>query len=136
MTALLVEDDDRRVQWFCANMQPGEVVHVRTVPEAIAALEAERFDTLWLDHDLGTEPMAGRDVALWLAAHPACNPSMFILTHTVNAVSGPKILQTLAAAGRLCVWMPFPDMLEMADHQQRAPSSDDGEPRETPLMRG
>ncbi len=104
---LLLENEPHRVAWFQANGTACEITHVTTVPEAITRLESEPFDQLWLDHDLGTEPAAGRDVATWLIAHPECQPGLRIVTHTVNAVSGPKIRSELRAAGRSCMWVPF-----------------------------
>ncbi len=104
---LLVEDEDARVAWFRQHEPNAAIQHVRTVPKAIAALQSGIYEWLWLDHDLGTEPAAGRDVATWLVAHPDCNPWLRIQTHTVNAVSGPKIVRDLQTAGRDCRWVPF-----------------------------
>lgn len=134
MCVLLVEDDPLRVAWFRAAARDCQIDHVRTVPEAITLLESEFFDQLWLDHDLNTEPAAGRDVATWLVAHPDCLPQLRIYTHTVNTVSGPKIVRDLEAAGRFARWMPYHDVVTLYT-ALRAPSSDDGAPREITPMR-
>lgn len=106
-TVLVVEDRADRVGWFRTRYADA-TVHVTDDPdEAIRLLGQEPIDLLLLDHDLGKEPQAGRDVALWLIAHPAILPHLETITHTVNVVSGPKIVAEMQAAGRPCVWQMF-----------------------------
>ena len=107
---LFLDDEEWRYKWLAAHSTPDTVLHwVRTVPEAIAALEAEAWDQIWLDHDLGTEPAVGRDVATWLAQHPEVTADL-IVVHSVNTVSAPKILRELLASGRAAIRRPFDQM--------------------------
>ena len=106
-TVLVVEDRADRVAWFRQRWADA-TVHVTDDPEeAIRLLGQEPVDLLCLDHDLGKEPRAGRDVALWLIAHPEILPTLQTITHTVNVVSGPKIAAEMEAAGRPCLWQMF-----------------------------
>lgn len=109
MTAryLLVEDRALRVAWFKDRFGAENLVHTLDVDEAIELLSLGQFEFLFLDHDLGTEPKAGRDVALWLIAHPEVLPNLKIITHTHNSVSGQKIERELQEAGRPARWKPF-----------------------------
>lgn len=104
---LLVEDSEERVAWFRQRF-PEHLDVTASVDEAIQRLQERQYDLLFLDHDLGTEPRVGRDVAQWLIAHPENNPNLFTIVHSVNHVSGPKIVQDLRdQAKRPVWWVPF-----------------------------
>jgi hypothetical protein len=122
-TILLVEDRDDRRQWF-RDRYVEDTLHVTDDPEeAIRILAEEPVDLLLLDHDLGREPRAGRDVALWLIAHPDILPELETITHTVNVVSGAKIEAEMTAAGRPCVWQMFgfqPGQADVLEAEQAA----------------
>ena len=105
---LIVEDEAWRVRWFLERY-PDAVV-TANVDAAMSWLEREPVDHLFLDHDLGTEPKVGRDVATFLAAHPAILPDLVITVHSVNVVSAPKIVADLADGGRHAEWVPFTQM--------------------------
>ena len=108
---LVVEDDPKRIEWFRAQYKTAhELVFTSDPDEAIRLLQREEddWDVLFLDHDLGKEPKAGRDVTLWLCAQPRkVQSDLYTLVHSVNVVSGPKIEREMAAAGRPCRWLPF-----------------------------
>ena len=108
MNVLVLDDSDERHAWFQANLS--NVTSVRTVPEAIRALETESYGMVCLDHDLGTEPAVGRDVARWLIQHAEYNPLLTVIIQSVNAVSGPKMARELTEAGRRAWWIPFPKL--------------------------
>lgn len=106
-TILVVEDRQDRVAWFRTRWAE-DTLHITDDPdEAIRLLGQEPVDLLLLDQDLGKEPKSGRDVATWLIAHPNVLPHIETITHTVNVVSGPKIVAEMQAAGRPCVWQMF-----------------------------
>jgi hypothetical protein len=68
--------------------------------QAIGWLRERVYSDLWLNHDLGCEPKNGRDVSTWLIAHPLVQPWLTTRVHSMNPVSGPKIVRELVAAGR------------------------------------
>ena len=108
MRTLILDDDMTRHAWLGAQC-PGSI-HVTNVPSALELLEQGDFDRIFLDHDLGTEPAVGRDVAKWLIAHPEKSPNILVIIQSVNAVSGPKIERELLAGGRAAFWQPFPNL--------------------------
>lgn len=105
MRTLVVEDEPGRVEVFRDML--GEFDLTAEVAEAIAWLGTQPYDRLYLDHDLGTDPVVGRDVATWLIAHPATQRELEIIVHSMNVVSAPKIVRELQAAGRTVVRTPF-----------------------------
>jgi hypothetical protein len=74
---------------FRANLIGHNVKCVETVREVCTYLEAEDWDALFLDHDLGGEIMCasgentGYEVACWLAAHSDRKPK-YIFLHSLN----------------------------------------------------
>ncbi len=108
---LFLDDEEYRYRWIIAHVEPTTVLRwVQTVPAAIAALESSRWDQVWLDHDLGTEPEVGRDVAHWLIRHPESTPDL-VVVHSVNGVSAAKMHRELLAAGVATIRRPFDELV-------------------------
>lgn len=59
---LLLEDDPRRVEWF--RQRICQLDHADSVEGAIALLSNNRYDFVFLDHDLGTLHYAGEAASL------------------------------------------------------------------------
>lgn len=109
MKVLVLDDDPERIRWFREQYNaPTDIVDwVQTVEAAINYLSVGRYHKVYLDHDLGTEPAVGRDVAKWMIRTKFSNDTP-IRVHSVNAVSGPKITRELRDAGYDAYWLPFP----------------------------
>ena len=110
LAVLLVEDEAHRVEWFQrAVIAAGatRMTWAQDVPTAIARLQNTHYDFLFLDHDLGTEPAVGRDVARWLIDRPGEHPQVVTTVHSMNVVSAPKIVRELLDAHRRASWVPF-----------------------------
>src|SRR6185503_6142671 len=96
---LVVEDEPYRRDWFLFNLaQPRDIT--ARADEAIAWLQERTYSFLCLDHDVGAGSPTGRTVSDWLIAHPQIQPALLIRVHSVNQISGPKIVRELVAAGR------------------------------------
>jgi len=106
---LILEDEEYRRLWFRKYMDYPEIVG--TVSECISLLSQQDYDELWLDHDLGTEPEVGRDVAKWLIANPDVQPRLNIFVHSINATSGPKMTRELQVGGRIVTYIPFHELI-------------------------
>ena len=115
---LVVEDEEYRRAWFrrYITTETHELDITGDVDEAIGLLMSGDYRILWLDHDLCTEPKVGRDIAKWLIAHPHILPSLNIYVHSVNAISGPKMVMELAEAGRRVEYWPFHKLAEYVKH--------------------
>lgn len=107
MRVLVVAANAVRIEWFRATFALEECDVTGDVDEAIRWLMNRNYDALFLDHDLGTEPKVGRDVAKFLAEHPSVQPRLAIIVHSMNVVSAPKIVRDLAEGGRHAMWVPF-----------------------------
>ena len=109
---LIVEDDEDRMEWFRQEgMRTGKrdlMVFTKRPDVAIELLQVYPFTHLFLDHDLGCEPAAGRDVATWLIERLDVLPQLKTVVQSVNVVSGPKIEKEMRQVGRECTWVPFP----------------------------
>lgn len=112
MRRLVLEDEEYRRQWFRQYMGYPDIVG--TVHECICQLSQTPYDELWLDHDLGTEPEVGRDVAKWLIANPAVLPHLRIYVHSINQTSGPKMTKELQEGNRYAEYVPFYSLIAMS----------------------
>lgn len=109
--SLVVEDEIHRQNWFRYHLpRPYDVTH--DVDEAIGWLLEHDYVTLWLDHDLGEGRRPGRTVSDWLIAHPTVQPGLLVRVHSVNQVSGPKIVRELVNAGRPAKLVMFTDLAD------------------------
>ena len=110
---LLVEGDQRRTDRL-VGLADTWCDHTGDPEEAIRWLEQRAYTDLWLNHDLGCEPLNGRTVSLWLCAHPLAQPWLRTRVHSANEVSAPKIVRELTAAGRPAVWTRYHAIVEAA----------------------
>ena len=100
---LVLEDDHSRVAVFQKNLIGTNTVFVETVEDAIANLESNAWDYLFLDHDLGGEQMVesgegtGYAVAEWLVENPDRKP-VNIVIHSYNPVGAQNIKKALPEA--------------------------------------
>ena len=99
MNILILEDDPNRHKAFRNRLIGTNLKIVETAAEAIAALNNQTWDYLFLDHDLGgmtyvtSGKGTGYEVAEWLAKNESKQPSHIIL-HTLNPV-GAQNMQAL-----------------------------------------
>ena len=87
---------------------------VFTVTEAIAALSANHFDIIYLDHDLGEEETVkpdsaghGMDVVNWMVSNPHRIGNPQIIVHSLNTPARERMVATLKEAGFVSLSMPF-----------------------------
>lgn len=110
MRVLVLDDDNTRHRTFQRNLIGHErVLHVHTADEACAAVNAEQFDAVFLDHDLnhfeyvsmdynslygGSKELTGVDVARCIARLAPEKQPKLIIVHSFN---GPGALNIVAA---------------------------------------
>ena len=113
----LLEDDERRHQWFVKRFQ-GDVIDIAdNVTEAKELLRTNTYDALFLDHDLEPEhyhstttddERTGYAIATWLAANTELQRASTIFVHTRNADGAIRMVEELRRAGRTAEFVPFP----------------------------
>jgi hypothetical protein len=110
MRRLILDDSTERLEVFGSRF-PGCVL-VSTYEEAIQAMNGERFDEVWLDHDLGTL-RNGCDVAYWMATElPPIKLPGRVIVHSWNPAGARAIATTLQPVGINAEISPFnPDRL-------------------------
>jgi len=100
---LVLEDNVERIGEFGKNYGGKDrfIVYVTTVKECIEVLESsEKFDIIFLDHDLGGKhmvesgPDTGYEVAEWLRDHPEKLPQI-VVVHSLNPAGRANIYHCL-----------------------------------------
>ena len=109
MRILILEDNDERLTQFQRNLCGCELMIVKEAIYAINYLNNEKWDVLFLDHDLGgqvnvnsIEENTGGAVARFLRDHPDRMPNLVIL-HSLN-MAGCKYMKNILPDS---VMMPF-----------------------------
>jgi len=116
----LLEDDERRCDWFNKRFKGDELDIACEVDEAKELLSTRTYDSIFLDHDLMPEhygsdtpddERTGYAIASFLAEQPELQRSATIMVHSFNADGALRMVETLRRAGRQADYIPF-HMLE------------------------
>lgn len=112
----LLDDDVLRHEWFAKRFRKDHL-DVAIEPErAIELLSANRYDAIFLDHDLLPEhyhsdtlddDRTGYAVARWLASRPDRQSASHIIVHTRNADGALRMVELLRHVGRQAEHVPF-----------------------------
>lgn len=111
---LFLDDDEARIKSFKA-VHPNAVI-VTTASDCIEKLQTEeRWDRVFLDHDLGGEIFVdsarddcGMEVVRWICDN---EPSItIVLVHTCNTRAGANMVNALRDDCYTAVHVPFPTM--------------------------
>lgn len=89
---LVLEDCPGRIEWFSLHLPRALIC--TSAHQALAALNKETFDTIFLDYDLGVGRPSGCIVAARLVA---MNFAGKIFVHSVNPIGQKKLLWHLAS---------------------------------------
>lgn len=85
MRILILEDDTERHKKFRENLIGHKIVIVTQSNQAIKLLQAEKFEVLFLDHDLGDQIYVesglgtGYEVAKWISENMCYKPTIVYL---------------------------------------------------------
>ncbi len=120
ISVFLLDDDTRRHRWFRKRFVNDELDITDQIEEARELLSTNKYDAIFLDHDLIPEHYETSDhddertgvaIAFWLAENHHVQPSAMIIVHTRNADGAIRMVEKLRDAGRQVEYVPFP-MLE------------------------
>ena len=102
MKILFLDDSRERQSVFRRNTIGHIVKFASSADEAIAFLEKETFDQIWLDHDLediylksGSQKPTGRDVSKYLAENVDRHCRSVVVAHTLNHEGGKAMCHDL-----------------------------------------
>jgi hypothetical protein len=120
ISVFLLDDDERRHRWFRKRFANDDIDITDQIEEAKNFLSKNRYDAIFLDHDLIPEhyesskhddERTGIAIAFWLADNKTIQPAAKIFVHTRNADGALRMAEKLREAGRDVEYVPFP-MLE------------------------
>jgi CheY-like chemotaxis protein len=110
--ALFFDDDPTRHEVFANKfVQLLDIVHAHDPQEAIDLLKAQKFDIVFLDHDMDlliAGDMTGMDVAEFIALHQerSLNPSR-VIVHSWNVTAAAQMEAALKQSGIEVICRPF-----------------------------
>jgi len=127
LSVFLLDDDTLRHEWFARRFK-GDRLDVAVDPAgSIELLSANRYDLIFLDHDLLPEHYHSEDfddertgyaVARWLSERPGAQPASTVIIHTRNADGALRMVELLRRQGREVEHVPF-HLLESRVRQLR-----------------
>jgi hypothetical protein len=112
----LLEDDERRCEWFAKRFKGDQLDIACDVSRAKELLSTESYDSIFLDHDLipehygateSDDERTGYAIASFLAGHPELQRAATIMVHSFNADGAMRMVEELRAAGRQVDYVPF-----------------------------
>ena len=116
LSVFLLDDDTLRHEWFARRFK-GDHLDVAVEPQrAVELLSANRYDLIFLDHDLlpehyyseeSDDERTGYAVARWLSERPASQSAASVVIHTRNADGALRMVELLRRQGREVEHVPF-----------------------------
>jgi hypothetical protein len=112
----LLEDDERRCEWFAKRFKGDRLDIACEVSQAKELLSTRSYDSIFLDHDLipehygateSDDERTGYAIASFLAANPELQRAATIMVHSFNANGAMRMVEELRAAGRQVDYVPF-----------------------------
>ena len=105
---LFLDDEQARHDLFALKFNCSEIFNAYDVIEFERLLMEHQFDSVWLDHDLGTQTGTGMDAVRVLLTLPENRRNEFkVYLHTCNPVAIHQMAATLAHAGFKVRKVPF-----------------------------
>ena len=121
ISIFLLDDDKRRHRWFKKRFEGDEVFIAETVPQAKELLQENKYDAIFLDHDLlpdhydsdeRDDENTGYAIALWLGENKEVQSAATIIVHTRNSDGGMRMVDALRRYKRNVEYVPYP-LLDM-----------------------
>lgn len=117
MKILILDDDEVRHERFKIHLFNFEVVHAHTYDQFLELVGKERFDAIFLDHDLEFEEKAatviesryanGMDAARHVAALPEKLRPELVVVHSWNMYAASRMMDVLLEAKYVSVRWVF-----------------------------
>jgi DNA-binding response OmpR family regulator len=118
LRVFILDDEQERHDWLAARFKRDHIDSAFDPARAVELLAANRYDAIFLDHDLLPEhyknqqepddERTGYKVASWLAANAGRNSVARIIVHTRNADGAWRMVSLMRDAGLTAEHVPFP----------------------------
>jgi hypothetical protein len=122
INVFLLDDDERRHEWFQKRFDGDSLTIAETVDEAKDLLTKNAYDAIFLDHDLLPHHYKSNDhddfkntgfaIAEWLNERDELQRAATIIVHTRNADAAIPMVMKLRESGRNVEYCAFP-MLDL-----------------------
>ena len=105
MKLLILDDDNSRHSQFLTHYVGHSIKSVYTASGAIKALKKEKYDYVFLDHDLGGQQMVksgdgtGYEVAEFIALNLEYAPVREVVLHSLNPIGRKNMKDVLTRYG-------------------------------------
>lgn len=112
LNILVLDDDQDRLDAFASRLQWHRTVMVKTKEEACAAIDRERFEFFFLDHDLGGETYVSsyrEDTGMGVVRHliASKHPRVPVVVHSLNYGGAQNMAALLRADRWRTLLIPF-----------------------------
>jgi hypothetical protein len=122
IAVFVLNDDTRRHRWFEKRFADDDLDIAATVEEAKVFLAENKYDAIFLDHDLLPHHYESNDhddfsrtgyaIAEWLTERKELQQAATVIVHTRNADAAIPMVQKLRETGRHVEYCAFP-MLDL-----------------------
>ena len=122
LRVFVLDDDMERHDWFAARFKRDLLDSALEPARAVELLAANRYDAIFLDHDLlpehykhqqaADDERTGYAVAAWLAANAGRHSVARIVVHTRNADGAWRMVSLMRDAGLTAEHIPFPHLAQ------------------------
>ena len=111
MKIFVLEDDVNRISWFKKTFNDAKIDVVNKVSEASRNLRKNKYDLIFLDHDLETDNRTGEDIA-WEMNRDKLAQDTPVIIHTINKDGSEKIKKYLDKYHKKVYLISFLDLKE------------------------
>jgi CheY-like chemotaxis protein len=121
MIVLIVEDDQMRIGWFKEMYKDDQLFFAQTVEEAKTLLQNQKFERIFLDHDLQGIPFedsdketTGAEVVRFMV-EKGLQKQADVVVHSNNPPGAYYMCNTLEGAGYNVKYVPFTYLINQID---------------------
>lgn len=105
---LVLDDEEYRHSLFRSALVAHRVTHVYTVVDAMDVMRGQKFNTVFLDHDLGDHQLTGSDLVNWMVTEmPVENHPDRVVIHSLNPYGASAMYAGLNKFGFHVEKIPF-----------------------------
>ncbi len=112
MKIYILEDAPERMEWFLEIFKDCDIEYTDQVEKACNDIEANEYDIIFLDRDLGHPKLNGEDVAWHMKENKLAKKSAIVI-HSVNPIGQRNIKKYLDSYHSQVLQIPFTQLRKM-----------------------